>query len=169
MQEIVDNATNELNKLNLSDEMYSNGVDSIKGYANGIAAETQGILTQAYILGQDISQSVQNGINSIKPGVSVRMTGLSGFVQGSHAKGLDYVPEDNYIAALHKGEMVLTAAQANAVRSGAYQQSIANKTTNYGGVNVNVYASEGQSAEEIAEDVAYILQSKVERKEAVYK
>lgn len=169
IKETVDNAVEELNKLDLSDQMYTNGVNSIVGYANGMASETQGILTQAYLLGKDIGLSIQNGYNAFKPGITVKMTGYSGFVQGSHAKGLDYVPEDNYIAALHKGEMVLTAAQANAVRSGAYQQSIANKTTNYGGVNVNVYASEGQSAEEIAEDVAYILQSKVERKEAVYK
>ena len=169
LNEIVNTAVEKLNELDLSDEMYSNGVNSITGYANGMAEQTPGILTQAYLLGQDISESVQNGINSIKPGVSVRMTGLSGFVQGSHAKGLDYVPEDNYIAALHKGEMVLTAAQANAIRSGAYQQSITNKALNYGGVNINVYAAEGQSADDIAEQVAYKLQHEVTRKEEVYK
>jgi hypothetical protein len=35
-----------------------------------------------------------------------------------YAKGLDYVPYDNYLARLHEGEMVLTKQQANAVRSG---------------------------------------------------
>lgn len=33
-------------------------------------------------------------------------------VDGSHAAGLDYVPYDNYIAKLHKGERVLTAKEA---------------------------------------------------------
>lgn len=174
MNETVNDAIAKMRELDLTEEMYNDAVNSMTSYEQAIIDETPSLQQRAYLTGQAISISMQNGINSITltaPTLSIVLGGNGNptVVQGSHAKGLDYVPEDNYIAALHKGEMVLTAAQANAVRSGAYQQSIANKTTNYGGVNVNVYASEGQSAEEIAEDVAYILQSKVERKEAVYK
>lgn len=50
--------------------------------------------------------------------------GVPGF-----AKGLDYVPYDNYLARLHEGEMVLTKAQANAYRGGQTG----------GGVTVNQY------------------------------
>lgn len=39
-----------------------------------------------------------------------RMKGIN----GSHADGLDYVPFDNYIAQLHKGERVLTAEENRA-------------------------------------------------------
>ena len=39
-------------------------------------------------------------------------------VNGSHADGLDYVPYDNYVGLLHKGEAILTNAQATAWRSG---------------------------------------------------
>lgn len=35
-----------------------------------------------------------------------------------HAKGLDYVPHDNYLASLHRGEKVLTASQARREREG---------------------------------------------------
>lgn len=37
--------------------------------------------------------------------------GLKGYINGSHANGLDYVPYDGYIAELHRGERVLTAAE----------------------------------------------------------
>lgn len=174
MNTTVDKAIEKMKELDLTEEMYQDGINSMTSYEQAIIDETPSLQQRAYLIGQEISVAMQNGINSFTltaPTLSFNMGGGGKpiVVQGSHAKGLDYVPEDNYIAALHKGEMVLTAAQANAVRSGAYQQSIANKTLNYGGVNVNVYASDGQSAEEIAEDVAYILQNKVERKEAVYK
>ena len=39
-------------------------------------------------------------------------------VNGSHVDGLDYVPFDNYVANLHKGESVLTAAEASVWRAG---------------------------------------------------
>jgi hypothetical protein len=43
--------------------------------------------------------------------------GSTGGVDGSHAKGLDFVPRDGYLARLHYGEAVLNRAQADAFRS----------------------------------------------------
>lgn len=37
--------------------------------------------------------------------------GLKGYINGSHANGLAYVPYNGYLAELHKGERVLTAAE----------------------------------------------------------
>lgn len=42
-------------------------------------------------------------------------SGLKGYIDGTHANGLEYVPYDGYIAELHRGERVLTAAE-NAMR-----------------------------------------------------
>ncbi len=39
-------------------------------------------------------------------------------IDGSHASGLEFVPRDNYIARLHKGEAVLTSSQADTWRGG---------------------------------------------------
>lgn len=41
----------------------------------------------------------------------------AGGADGSHAAGLSYVPNDNYVALLHRGEMVLTALEAKAYRA----------------------------------------------------
>lgn len=49
-------------------------------------------------------------------------TGVRAQVQ-SHAKGLDFVPYDEYPAFLHKGEMVLPANQADYIRSGKLAES----------------------------------------------
>lgn len=42
---------------------------------------------------------------------------IPGPIDGSHAGGLNYVPFDGYLAQLHRGEMVLTAAQAALLRT----------------------------------------------------
>ena len=58
--------------------------------------------------------------NSLFGGRSVTVTGgvSGGGVNGSHASGLNYVPFDNYVAQLHKGEAVLTAEEAATWRAG---------------------------------------------------
>lgn len=42
-------------------------------------------------------------------------------INGSHADGLNYVPYDGYIAELHKGEMVIPAAESMRIRAGVAQ------------------------------------------------
>lgn len=58
----------------------------------------------------------KNLVSSLTANISVNVSGSS--TDGSHAGGLDYVPFDGYIAELHKGEMVLTSAEANWYRKG---------------------------------------------------
>ena len=48
----------------------------------------------------------------------------------SHADGLDYVPYDGYVAKLHKGERVQTAAEA---RGGGGKQVIVQQSISFGG------------------------------------
>lgn len=50
--------------------------------------------------------------------VTVNKSTSGGATDGSHARGLDFVPFDGYVAELHKGEMVVPAAEARAMRNG---------------------------------------------------
>jgi hypothetical protein len=54
--------------------------------------------------------------------LAIKTAGIeNGEIDGSHAKGLGFVPFDGYRAELHRGEMVLPAALANKVREGNSQ------------------------------------------------
>jgi len=67
------------------------GADQVRSAIDRIIAEVQRL--------DGVSASVSFSVTS------------SGGPDGSHAGGLDYVPWDNYLANLHKGERVLTEAQ----------------------------------------------------------
>lgn len=55
--------------------------------------------------------SIGSSVNNLNGTVSgVRNTQLA-YVNGSHARGLNYVPYDGYVAELHKGERVQTASE----------------------------------------------------------
>lgn len=87
-----------------------------------------------------ILQGLKDAWDAVKSWFSRAVGGLHGTASvdvktsGSHAAGLDYVPYDGYIAELHKGEQVLTAAEASAYRSGG---PVGGKT-----VNINVTTSD---------------------------
>jgi len=98
-REIVSDAEQMVNDLNLKLEAQSSGAETIQGYIDGLNSK----------LGQ--LASIAAKINGYMT------TGGSSDAGGSHAFGLDYVPYDDYNATLHKGEAVLTALEAKAWRA----------------------------------------------------
>jgi hypothetical protein len=69
----------------------------------------------------------------LKSSVSSAVSYVSSKVSGKHRNGLREVPYDDYLAQLHRGEMVLTAAEA--IR---YRKSMENpQTTNNNTINFN--------------------------------
>lgn len=68
------------------------------------------------------TSGLQSAINATGLSAYVNMipsTAAGVQVDGSHASGLEFVPRDDYIARLHKGEAVLTSSEAAAWRSGS--------------------------------------------------
>lgn len=134
----------------------------------------QGIFEGAFGFFSTVGQNVVNGI---KGGIAAAWGGLVSFVQGlwdgiksifvinasdvknntgsdgSHAGGMDYVPYNNYVANLHRGEMVLTADEADAYRRG-----------NSGGgsftVNQTIYAAKQTPVELAASTAAYFQRAR---------
>lgn len=131
-------------------------------------------------LGSQIVQTIKDGIASAWDGLVSWFTGLwdslfsnrsvdvsvnqTTNADGSHAIGLDYVPYNGYIAKLHRGEMVLTHAEAENYRKGS--------TSSLPPISIQVYGAPGQDIETLANLVASkvsgVLYHEQKRKGAVY-
>jgi phage-related protein len=119
----------------------------------------------------------QNAVEGIKGGIAAVWGGLVSFVQGlwdgiksifvinasdvknntgsdgSHAGGMDYVPYNNYVANLHRGEMVLTADEADSYRRG---KGSGNSFT----LTQNIYAAKQTPVELAASTAAYFQRAR---------
>lgn len=131
-------------------------------------------------LGSQIVQTIKDGIAAAWDGLVSWFTGLwdslfsnrsvdvsvnqTTNADGSHAIGLDYVPYNGYIAKLHRGEMVLTHAEAENYRKGS--------TSSLPPISIQVYGAPGQDIETLANLVASkvsgVLYHEQKRKGAVY-
>ncbi|WP_139491790.1 phage tail protein [Brevibacillus dissolubilis] len=90
------------------------GKDFLNGVKDGFLAVVDSVIETVRGIWEDIT-SIFSKKQTVKVGVQADGTGTD----GSHKMGLNYVPFDGYIAELHKGEMVLTAQQAQMYRSGS--------------------------------------------------
>ena len=110
---IVQKANEAVSALDLSSESSDAMSNTVEGMANGIAAALPSLQAQVDAVLDVLSQL--EGFSSI--GLSLGEGGEFTFtLDGEHANGLDYVPFDNYLAALHEGESILTAEEARVWR-----------------------------------------------------
>lgn len=120
----------------------------------------QGIGTKLYNAGKEIFNSLWQGIknvwNSIESWVSDKISWLAdkitfwdsgkSKINGSHRIGSNYIPYDNYVAELHRGEMILTAPEAERYRNGLGNGGTQSITNNLS-PTFNIYTTNGNPKE----------------------
>lgn len=117
IDEAMRSMADAVKEMDKTSEMYETAEANIDSYLAGLEAQAGPLYDTMKEMGQNILAALQSGINS----GTLTLPGVSGggfSVDGSHKTGLDYVPYDDYIAVLHKGEMVLPADDAADYRSG---------------------------------------------------
>ena len=75
--------------------------------------------------------SIRNFMSNISDAVSNVKNKITGFFNGSHANGLDYVPFNGYVAELHQGERVLTKQEAEEYNNGRDRNDQGGNTFNF--------------------------------------
>lgn len=101
---------------------------------------------ELYNAGKNLLNEFWDGLKSIWDSIASWWDGLSFSTKNAdvnvntngatpHATGLNYVPYDGYAAILHRGEAVLTAAEARVWRNGGYSATPATA----GGITIHQY------------------------------
>lgn len=133
----VTNIASGVASLSDSTAAANTAIDGVKSNAEEMAADPYEAELKADDQASEKISSVSGALTDLDGQsatvyVNVEQRGsLQGIADGSHADGLDYVPYDNYLALLHKGEQVLTAEEAAALRqlsSGDYASRLASRT-----------------------------------------
>ena len=128
-QSIVQSATDAIAGLDQYSEAEGAMASTVQGIADGIAAAIPSVQLKVEALNNVLSQiggrnlGIDFAFGKIFTGGSgtnsgwTRSYGLNASDFHPHAVGLDYVPYDNYLAALHEGETILTAEEARVWRN----------------------------------------------------
>ncbi|MEQ6856068.1 hypothetical protein AAHH17_16430 [Lysinibacillus capsici] len=87
------------------------------GISSAITSSVSGAVSKATSMLNGLKTSISGVASKAWSGIKSGASKVKNWVMGSHATGLGRVPFDGYIAELHKNEAVLTANQANALRS----------------------------------------------------
>ena len=93
------------------------GGDIVNGIKDGILRTWKNLVSWFNNLWSSLFSNRKVSVTVDKKTTGLAADSSRSIVDGSHANGLNYVPFDGYIAELHKGEAVIPAAQARAMRS----------------------------------------------------
>lgn len=115
MQEAADSYVEKVGDLDQEAAATEAATNTMSGLVAGIDSSTPGVLAKMDSLASQMKSRLTNSFANYTLTVKANIKGSN--VPGAKS-GLDYVPYDDYLVRLHKGEKVLTAEEARAYRAG---------------------------------------------------
>ena len=115
MQEAADSYVEKVGDLDQEAAATEAATNTMSGLVAGIDSSTPGVLAKLDSLASQMKSRLTNSFANYTLTIKANIKGSN--VPGAKS-GLDYVPYDDYLVRLHKGEKVLTAEEARAYRSG---------------------------------------------------
>lgn len=116
LDEVSQKYADAVDGLNKNAAAVEAGKDTIDGLISGIDSSTPGVLTALDSLGSQMKSRLTTSFSSFTLNIKAKVQ-ADGYIPGAK-NGLDYVPYDDYLVRLHKGEKVLTSEEAAAYRAG---------------------------------------------------
>lgn len=117
LEALLEEYTQSVEGLDQSEEAVAAAKATLEALSLGIDQNISGVLSSLDVLAGQMQSRLQADFAGFVLQIQA-LVGYEDYYDGSHRSGLDYVPFDGYMAQLHAGERVLTAAEANAYRTG---------------------------------------------------
>lgn len=153
MQEATDSYVEKVGDLDQEAAATEAATNTMSGLVAGIDSSTPGVLDKLDSLASQMKSRLTNSFANYTLTIKANIKGSN--VPGAKS-GLDYVPYDDYLVRLHKGEKVLTAEEARAYRAG--KSAGASGGADYDGVGF----SGGSRGVTIIQNIQSVAQTPVE-------
>ena len=153
-QELAQSAADSIAELDQYSEASGAMASTVQGIADGIASKIPAVQAEVDALNAVLSSlaGLKLGVDFALGGVTTggkgtnsgwisTFTGLSAGDFKPHAIGMDYVPYDGYLAALHEGESVLTAEEARVWRNFKTGATSSRNNIDYGALSGAIWDS----------------------------